>query len=257
MAYTNEALGKALEDLTNAYNNFVSQGVAKAIDEMPANIIDGINQNAKNYIATNLQEEKQRLDLSITNAIASINNYVNAGKQKLSQFADEEIQAMIGDILTRFEIKLNGLKDEVKESQIAYYKSNPWIQYPGIELPNGTVIHFPRPSEVFDFDGYRWIKIPWDGAFFRTVGKNALAFNAGVQGDAIREIHGFVGSVLAIPHPSGAFMYSSSQGYAMQPNNNGYGFCENVSFLASRVVPTANENRPINYSTIHWLLVEE
>lgn len=62
------------------------------------------------------------------------------------------------------------------------------------------------------------------------------------QGDAIRNIYGSGSGRDISSQPSGAFYPSSKTGYAGYGGTNG----NFIGFDASRVVPTANENRPRN-----------
>ena len=71
-----------------------------------------------------------------------------------------------------------------------------------------------------------------------------------VQGDAIREIHGGTGSVVQHAAPIAAFgvfyvqaMWGDAFGGGAGMENT---FGGNAGFSASRVVPTAPENRPAN-----------
>lgn len=88
------------------------------------------------------------------------------------------------------------------------------------------------------------------------VGKTTTTHKSGnlgvVQGDAIRNITGSIlgsGSVEEGAKASGAFyisgLYSGSAGGANEDN----GF----AFSASRVVPTATENRPVNIA-VHYII---
>lgn len=100
------------------------------------------------------------------------------------------------------------------------------------------------------------------GRFIRGVGGNSAARGV-VQGDAIRNIsasfdivnRGSDGTYQTIATPSGAFRYSFTGGSG-QTNNlylDQHGIRSvrsRVTFDASRVVPTANENRPVNIALL-------
>lgn len=98
MAYTNEQLGKALEDLTIAYNNFIKKAKDAAISAMSETVIKQIKQDAKTYIAEELTAQKNELMQAIEHAkIALRNSAIEAGS-KLEQTANEtknELQALI------------------------------------------------------------------------------------------------------------------------------------------------------------------
>lgn len=85
-----------------------------------------------------------------------------------------------------------------------------------------------------------------DGSFIRGVGGNAATVGV-KQDDAIRNIVGEVGGGYT-DHSSGAFAYSR-----LSPNGQtGDNAKQTIySFNASRVVPTANENRPRNMAFLY------
>ena len=72
MAYTNEALGKALEDLTLAYNNFIEKAKEAAIAAMGDTVIAQIKQDAKDHISAELASQKAALEQAIENAKIAI-----------------------------------------------------------------------------------------------------------------------------------------------------------------------------------------
>ncbi len=94
MAYTNEQLGKALEDLTIAYNNF-QKGFTDAVKEaLSDSVIAEINQDAKDFIAEELASQKEALELAIAQAKQAINNYVASGKSEVESFNEEKKQEL-------------------------------------------------------------------------------------------------------------------------------------------------------------------
>ena len=85
------------------------------------------------------------------------------------------------------------------------------------------------------------------GLFLRGHGGNSAALGV-QQGDAIRQLTGITGAVQgsALENYSGAFYVATHA-----PESIGYGGVYSrhhvtIGFDASRVVPTANENRPAN-----------
>ena len=85
------------------------------------------------------------------------------------------------------------------------------------------------------------------GLFLRGHGGNSAALGV-QQGDAIRQLTGITGAVQgsALENYSGAFYVATHA-----PESIGYGGVYSrhhvtIGFDASRVVPTANENRPVN-----------
>ena len=127
---------------------------------------------------------------------------------------------------------------------IKLFTSSGYVQYP----------NFPTPEEAgFVFEGYEWRKVDFNGAFFRTEGTGAKPFNGGEQGDAIRNITGFLGSV-SMWGANGAFSLGTELRYL---GANGEAICQDTWFDASRVVPTAEENRPRNLTVVIWRLFKK
>lgn len=92
MAYTNEQLGKALEDLTTAYNNFIEKAKEAAIAAMGGTVIAEIKQDAKDYIAAELAEQKAALEQAIEQAKIALKNSSDEAHVKLQQFSEEQQQ---------------------------------------------------------------------------------------------------------------------------------------------------------------------
>ena len=122
---------------------------------------------------------------------------------------------------------------------------NGYIQWPGM----------PTPDTLFTFEGYRWAEVNYDGCFFRAKGKGAHPFGGEEQGDAIRNIKGFLGI-------EGTFNFSApfyKETPARQNVDAWQGYFEaykrdEMGFDAGLVVPTAEENRPRNRTFIIWKL---
>ena len=96
MVYTNEQLGKALEDLTAAYNNFIEKAKEAAIAAMGDTVIAQIKQYAKDYIAAELASQKAALEQAIEQAKIALKNSSNEAHTKLQQTAanaSEELTA--------------------------------------------------------------------------------------------------------------------------------------------------------------------
>ena len=147
----------------------------------------------------------------------------------------------------------------------------------------------PLEDTSLHFEGYSWYEVNYDGNFFRAKGRNAKAFSSkkltieqirngdyifqdDEQGDAIRDIRGVFGSdsqyqpnifsansvskigcfeATEKPTMSGAPSKSTAAG-----NGNIAGWT-NIKFRASRVVPTAEENRSRNLTFTIWALVKD
>ena len=112
MAYTNEQLGKALEDLTIAYNNFIEKAKEAAIAAMKDTVVAQIKQDAKEYIAAELATQKDALIQAIEHAKIALRNSAIEADNKLKQTLIEkknELQALIT-------IAENTLKEKTDEA---------------------------------------------------------------------------------------------------------------------------------------------
>ena len=112
MAYTNEQLGKALEDLTIAYNNFIEKAKEAAIAAMKDTVVAQIKQDAKEYIAAELATQKDALIQAIEHAKIALRNSAIEADNKLKQTLIEkknELEALIT-------IAENTLKEKTDEA---------------------------------------------------------------------------------------------------------------------------------------------
>lgn len=299
MAYTNEALGKALEDLTLAYNNFIEKAKEAAIAAMGDTVIAQIKQDAKDHISAELASQKAALEQAIENAKIAINNSstqahttlqqaaatasgeltaaAEAKKTELSaliQSAEEALQEKVNEAKSYIDAQLqeamataeSKLLAKVNSKFIEHYEKG-YFQMPGMPSPlEDTSMHY---------EGYSWYEANYDGNFFRAKGRNAKTFSSkkltkeqikngnyvfqdDEQGDAIRNISGsFSGSEIfhAFNGQLGAFKIEGLSA----PGATGTYDCVGsgaVTFDASRVVPTAEENRSRNLTFTFWVLVK-
>lgn len=165
---------------------------------------------------------------------------LKSAKSYTDQMVQAEAQARVqGDADT-----LSSAKKYTDELLIAIFQ-NGYIQWPWM----------PKPETVFYFKGYRWAEVNYDGCFFRAKGKGANPFNGEEQGDAIRNITGTVAFDAGnrIISCSGVFK-TVERGGDRSWTADGYWEKQNMSFDASRVVPTADENRSRNKTFIIWQL---
>ena len=115
-----------------------------------------------------------------------------------------------------------------------------YIQFPGRAAPN--TLFGGTWSAIFDNEGI----------FFRTPGGEASSFGGGIQGDAIREIQGTVD--LGATNPgTGAQTGVFRKSFVNINERGGNNIGTRLTFAASRVVPTANENRPRNRTVRVWV----
>jgi len=196
-----------------------------------------MEQHAKEYITSELAEQKKALEQAINNLVAK---------------ADLEYKSLIQEKINAVVIKL---------------LQNGYVQWPGM----------PRPDTLFNFPGYRWAEVNYDGCFFRAKGSKANTFNKGEQGDAIRNIKGSIDINLSThcyyetrdkkdgedfdAFGKGVLQFSSSpmnkhriSTHLIENYNSDYRYGTYMRIDSSRSVPTAEENRPRNRTIIIWKL---
>lgn len=231
MAYTNEALGKALEDLTAAYNNFITKAKEAAIAAIGDTVIAQVKQDAKEYIASELAAQKDKLEKAIETAKIALHNSAIEADTTLKQAAEtkkQELAALITAAENAIETKLTlanqQINDKIQKTVQEQFEAaadttvkakintainetlikifqNGYIQWPGMPSPlEDTSLHF---------EGYSWYEVNYNGNFFRAKGRNAKAFSSkkltieqirngdyifqdDEQGDSIRNIQGTV-----------------------------------------------------------------
>ena len=163
---------------------------------------------------------------------------VNALKSAKS-YADQKVQAEAQTRAQGDADTLISAKKYTDELLIAIFQ-NGYIQWPWM----------PMPDTVFTFEGYRWGEVDYDGCFFRAKGKDANPFDGDEQGDAIRNITGYFHQFPSFP-AGGCFTVEQTGVQASYNTGAGSGV---IYFDASKVVPTAEENRTRNRTFIIWKL---
>ena len=272
MAYTNEALGKALEDLTAAYQHFLDKAKDAAMAALSGTVIAQIKQDAKEHIASELAAQKAALEKAIETAKIALRNSAIEADTALKQAAEAK-KSELAALITAAENTLNEKRsqilqeiktasekeqahlEKIKETIITEYEKksksytdsmlikifqNGYVQWPGM----------PTPDTLFTFEGYRWSEVGYDGCFFRAKGKDANPFDGDEQGDAIRNITGYFEQ---FPLLTGGGCFTVAQTNLLAAGGGGW-VSGTVSFNASNVVPTAEENRPRNRTFIIWKL---
>ena len=121
--------------------------------------------------------------------------------------------------------------------------------YPELFEVIGTIYGEGDGSTTFNIPDYR-------GAFLRCIGGNADSIGV-LQGDAIRNIRGSLSAIYNATTAGGSggvtYYTTTSASHAALSSGSGY---VGIEFDASRVVPTAEENRPINYSVNICIIYE-
>lgn len=248
MAYTNETLGKALEDLTIAYNNFIKNAKDQVVQSLGTDVVNEIKKEANAHVSSQIDE---KIETKIAQAMAG------------------EEDVFLAKVDTKILKASENGRNDVSKKFISLYK-NGYIQWPG--MPS------PLEDSSLHFEGYSWYEVNYGGNFFRAKGRNAKAFSAkrltkeqikdgayifqdDEQGDAIRNIYGetgfgYVNANAAISN--GVFKVldpgythgSVTQGISNRPMSL-------LSFQAGLVVPTAEENRSRNLTFTIWVLVKD
>ena len=203
-----------------------------------------LTEEVKQHISQSVASANQYTDDAIKGVSQSIDagdtDTLQAAKKYTDQNAQAETQARVQgdtDMLADAKRYTNDLLIKIFQ--------NGYIQWPGM----------PTPDTLFTFEGYRWAEVNYDGCFFRAKGKDANPFNGDEQGDAIRNIKGLVGIEGGV-NPSGPFYIESPSPKnveAWQTAAQEY-TTESTCFDASRIVPTAEENRTRNRTFIIWKL---
>ena len=252
-------------------------GDAASIKEITASVDNGIGtpsvsvsstgtgtEKSVHFIFKNLKGETGNIALTeevkqhISQAVSSANQYtdgvIGAVEQRIDTgdtntqaaktYTDQQVQV---EAQARVQADANMLADAKRYTNDLLIKifQNGYIQWPGM----------PMPDTLFTFEGYRWAEVNYDGCFFRAKGKDANPFNGDEQGDAIRNIKGLVGIEGGV-NPSGPFYIerpSPKNVEAWQTSAQEY-TTESTCFDASRIVPTAEENRTRNRTFIIWKL---
>ena len=265
MAYTNEALGKALEDLTTAYNNFITKAKEAAIAAIGDTVIAQVKQDAKEYIASELAAQKDKLEKAIETAKIALHNSAIEADTTLKQAAEtkeQELAALITAAEHTIETKLTlanqQINDKIQKTVQEQFeaaadttvkaKINTAINETLIKIFQNGYVQWPwmpKPETVFSFKGYRWAEVNYDGCFFRAKGKDAN----------IRNIKGLVGIEGGV-NPSGPFYIERPSHKNVEAWNTAAQeyTTESTCFDASRIVPTAEENRTRNRTFIIWKL---
>ena len=237
----------------------------------PAEATAQMEKHAKEYIASELAEQKTALKQAINDSTTKIDtelqqkvsetdekvkNLIHTNIEEAKRYIDSQLSASSEGLQNAIDIKVKdamataetNLLEKQNETIIKLLK-NGYVQWPGM----------PRPDTLFNFPGYRWAEINYNGCFFRAKGSNANSFDGGEQGDAIRNITGLDEITIDrgnFDFPKGAFRIQiSNQRFSHTINANRLeGWGTNVQFDASESVPTAEENRPRNRTIIIWKL---
>ena len=249
MAYTNETLGRALEDLTIAYNNFIKNAKDQVVQSLGTDVVNEIKKEANAYVSSQIDE---KIETKISKAMAG------------------EEDVFLAKVDTKILKASEKGRNDVSKKFISLYK-NGYIQWPGMPSPlEDTSLHF---------EGYSWYEVNYDGNFFRAKGRNAKAFSAkrltkeqikngayifqdDEQGDATRNIYGSVVMNAAIPFIAARGVFSRRPDreigtHAQWAWTGGQKKVEELVLNLEGFVPTAEENRSRNLTFTIWVLVKD
>lgn len=228
---------------TSKYNT-----LSQSISTLETSLNSGLNSlsnSLKDKIASNLK--------GVANGLATLDNsgkVPNSQLPKIDTYTKQESD-------NKFALKTE-LTDGLPIGAYLSYPSQKTIPA-GFLLADGRSLKKSEYAELFDVIGYTYggsgqnFNLPnfADGKFMRSIGGNAAALGT-VQQDAIRNIQG----EFRIGDGTGALAENSASGvfgkgakYNMLPNSTGYP-SYGALFDASKVVPTANENRPYNMAVV-------
>nr|DAX24473.1 MAG TPA: short tail fiber protein [Caudoviricetes sp.] len=203
-----------------------------------------LTEEVKQHISQSVASANQYTDDAIKGVSQSIDTGDTNTLQAAKKYADQNVQAETQARATGDMDMLADAKRYINDLLIKIFQ-NGYIQWPGM----------PTPDTLFTFEGYRWAEVNYDGCFFRAKGKDANPFNGGEQGDAIRNIKGLVG-IEGGSNPSGPFYIESPSPKNVESwHTSVHEYTVNSTcFDASRIVPTAEENRTRNRTFIIWKL---
>lgn len=196
-------------------------------------------------------------------AVVSLNGIIYISKSQNTN-KNPANEATIWDIVATQKrcddifVKKSELKDGIPVGSYLLYSSNTNIPE-GFLRCDGSALDKTAYAALFAAIGYTYGRsgdkflLPnfSDGKFMRGTGGNAAAIGT-TQGDAIRNIRG----EFRIGDGTGALTENSASGvfekgtkYNLLPNSTSYP-SYGALFDASKVVPTANENRPYNMAVV-------
>jgi len=211
--------------------------------------IDKVSGKPDNVQESDVLKAIKKITQEYTDQINAVEGKVRAQGdietlRSAKSYIDQTVQAEAQTRAQGDADTLSSAKKYTDELLIKIFQ-NGYIQWPWM----------PKPETVFTFEGYRWAEVNYDGCFFRAKGKGANPFNGEEQGDAIRNITGTVAFDAGnrIISCSGVFK-TVERGGDRSWTADGYWEKQNMSFDASRVVPTADENRSRNKTFIIWQL---
>lgn len=187
----------------------------------------------------------------------SINSLNTNTYKKVETYTKAEVNKIINDLKTEFN---NKLRDNVPVGTIII-KPTDKGSMPGYVYCDGSTLNRKTYPSLFAVLGYTFggsgdnFCVPdFRNLFLRGIGNKTLPFGK-KQGDAIRNITGNFGARTCRGTSMANGVFSDS-GAGWDDGWKGDVYCvKSVNFDASRVVPTADENRPENMAVAFYIKV--
>lgn len=194
-------------------------------------------------------------------AVVSLNGIIYIAKSQNTN-KNPANEATIWDIVATQKwcdnlfVKKSELKDGIPVGSYLLYSSNSNTPE-GFLRCDGSALDKNTYSALFAVIGYTYGRsgdkflLPnfSDGKFMRSIGGNAAPLGT-AQGDAIRNIVASLKTDIPLYNYTGAFAKAPTQGSISTGNGTKNNIDNVIDFSASRVVPTANENRPLNMAVV-------
>ena len=275
----NAVISQAKQDITNQKNTSI-ENITGQEQQSIDNISAKENASKSNIIAqenasiTTLAEKTEGHCTTLNNKIETGENALQTKITEGTNLLETTKAEKVNELHSTYESDIQDLQDKYNELQAALNNTNATFEQKKAEMlinifTQTVFVQFPNmpiPDTFLSFEGYRWAEVNYGGAFFRAAGGHANGFNGGLQEDAIRNITGelvglhlgfyysYIGVEDQTSHCKGVFtversnLYHRAAGVDKDKNNI------KAVFDASRVVPTAEENRPVNYTVRLWKL---
>ena len=254
--WMNDINGTRQAIIKEAFGNV--SGVSGVPDDVEnSDVLKALKKITQDYTNGKVANEAQARVQGDTNTLNFAKSYTD------SKVSIEAQARSKGDTNT-----LSSAKSYVDQKFIKHYQKG-YLQMPGMPSPlEDTSMHY---------EGYSWYEVNYDGNFFRAKGRSAKAFSTkkltkqqiknGIyafreneQGDAIRNIKGvFEAFRLAgdmVPHLDSALFGEKAPTAKTTPMYSSERDNKLIKFDASKVVPTAEENRSRNLTFTFWVLIK-
>ena len=244
----------ALDSKATATQNNLNSFVAATSDALRQKVNTSAHSTFASQVTTELGKKVNISEKGVANGVASLNNL---GKVPIDQLPKIDTYTK-AESDTRY-IQKENMPSSLPTGAYVLYSSNSNIPS-GFLWCDGSALDKTAYAKLFSVIGYTYgqngdkFLLPnfSDGKFMRSTGGNAAALGI-PQGDAIRNITGAF--LNPVPHyykndVFGAFFKGTVNSTKTQLNTDNGSNISEINMDASKVVPTANENRPLNMSVV-------